>query len=147
MAIQQVVKGRMETLAQFRKFSFGVSIVVLLFGGLVVLVTLMGSVRERTNEIGIFRAIGFRKSQVIQIILIEAGVVSVLAGIFGFLFGLGGTKIGLQLFTQVPANAVAFNLKLAGGAVLMSVLVGLIASAYPAHIAAKLDPNEAFRAL
>ncbi|HAY39089.1 MAG TPA: ABC transporter permease, partial [Desulfobacteraceae bacterium] len=57
MAIQQVVKSRMETLAQFKKFSYGISAVVVLIGGLVVLVTFMGSVRERTGEIGIFRAI------------------------------------------------------------------------------------------
>ncbi|MBW1607674.1 MAG: ABC transporter permease, partial [Deltaproteobacteria bacterium] len=61
MAIQQVVKSRMETLAQFKKFSYGISGVILLIGSLVVLVTMMGSVRERTDEIGIFRAIGFRK--------------------------------------------------------------------------------------
>jgi putative ABC transport system permease protein len=55
MAIQQVVKGRMETLGQFKKFSFGISGVILLIGSLVVLVTMMGSVRERTDEIRIGR--------------------------------------------------------------------------------------------
>ncbi|MGD9007145.1 MAG: ABC transporter permease [Desulfobacteraceae bacterium] len=64
MAIQQVVKGRMQTLAQFRKFSYGLSVVVVFIGGLVVLVTLMGSVKERTEEIGIFRAIGFRQGHI-----------------------------------------------------------------------------------
>ncbi len=59
MAIQQVVKSRMETLAQLKKFSYGISGIILLIGSLVVLVTMMGSVRERTDEIGIFRAIGF----------------------------------------------------------------------------------------
>jgi putative ABC transport system permease protein len=58
MAIEQVVKGRMETLDHFRKGSYLLSAVVALVGGLVVLVTMMGSVRERTSEIGIFRAIG-----------------------------------------------------------------------------------------
>ena len=61
MAIQQVVKGRMETLAQFKKLSFGVSVIIILIGSLVVLVTMTGSVRERTAEIGVFRAIGFRQ--------------------------------------------------------------------------------------
>ena len=60
MAIQQVVQGRMETLDHFRKFSYGVTAVLVLVGSLVVMVTMMGSVRERTEEIGIFRAIGFR---------------------------------------------------------------------------------------
>ena len=62
MGIQQVVKGRMETLNHFQKFSYGVSALVLFVGSLMVLVTMMGSVRERTTEIGIFRAMGFRRS-------------------------------------------------------------------------------------
>ena len=72
MAIQQVVKGRMETLGHFKKFSYGISGVILLIGSLVVLVTMMGSVRERTDEIGIFRAIGFRKRHVMKIVFLEA---------------------------------------------------------------------------
>ncbi|RPJ72810.1 MAG: FtsX-like permease family protein, partial [Desulfobacteraceae bacterium] len=66
MAIQQVVKSRLEMLAQFQKFAYGISAVVLLIGSLVVLVTMMGSVRERTGEIGIFRAIGFRRSHIMR---------------------------------------------------------------------------------
>jgi putative ABC transport system permease protein len=147
MAIQQVVKGRMETLSQFKKLSYGVSAVVVLIGSLVVLVTMMGSVRERTQEIGIFRAIGFRKKHVMRIVFIEAGIVSGLAGIIGYLLGFVGTKIGLRFFTESQTIAVPFNLELAGGAFLLAVLVGLAASIYPALMAARLDPNVALRAL
>ena len=147
MAIQQVVKGRMETLAQFKKLSYGISAVVVLIGSLVVLVTMMGSVRERTQEIGIFRAIGFRKKHVMQIVFIEAGIVSGLAGIIGYLLGFAGTKIGLRFFTESQTIAVPLNLELAGGAFLLAVLVGLAASIYPALLAARLDPNAALRAL
>jgi putative ABC transport system permease protein len=83
MAIQQVVKGRMETLAQFKKFSFGVSAIMILIGSLVVLVTMTGSVRERKAEIGVFRAIGFRKRHVMRIILMEATLISIGAGVSG----------------------------------------------------------------
>jgi putative ABC transport system permease protein len=147
MAIQQVVKGRMETLSQFKKLSYGVSAVVVLIGSLVVLVTMMGSVRERTQEIGIFRAVGFRKKHVMQIVFIEAGIVSGLAGIIGYLLGFAGTKIGLRFFTESQTIAVPLNLELAGGAFLLAVLVGLAASVYPALMAARLDPNVALRAL
>ena len=147
MAIQQVVKGRMETLSQFKKLSYGVSAVVVLIGSLVVLVTMMGSVRERTQEIGIFRAIGFRKKHVMRIVFIEAGIVSGLAGIIGYLLGFGGTKIGVRFFTESQTIAVPLNLELAGGAFLLAVLVGLAASIYPALLAARLDPNVALRTL
>ena len=147
MAIKQVVKGRMETLGHFRKIAYGLSIVVVLVGGLVVLVTMMGSVRERTAEIGIFRAIGFRRSHIVQVVLFEALIVSALAGILGYFMGVATTKVALPLFTESRGVAVPWNPLLAGGAFSLSILLGLVSSIYPAVLAARLDPNEALRAL
>jgi len=147
MAIQQVVKGRMETLDHFKKFSFGISGVILLIGSLVVLVTMMGSVRERTEEIGIFRAIGFRKRHVMKIIFLEAVIVSGLAGIIGYLMGWGGSKAAVHFFIKTHSGIVPFNLELAAGAFILSLLIGVVSSAYPAIMASRLDPSEALRAL
>ncbi len=148
MAIQQVVKGRMETLGHFEKFSYGISGLVLLVGSLMVLVTMMGSVRERTVEIGIFSAMGFRGSHVIRIILMEAAIVAGLAGVLGYLLGFGATKLLIPLFAEGGHGAhVAFDPILAAGAFVLSLVVGLAASSYPAFTASRLDPNEALRAL
>jgi putative ABC transport system permease protein len=147
MAIQQVVKSRMETLAQFKKLSYGISGVILLIGSLVVLVTMMGSVRERTDEIGIFRAIGFRQRHIMNIVFMEAAIVSGLAGISGYLLGFGATKVALALFSESHSGSVPFSPELAGSAILIALAVGLVSSAYPAFMAARLDPNEALRAL
>jgi putative ABC transport system permease protein len=152
MAIKQVVEGRMETLNHFRKASYGLSAIVALVGALVVLVTMMGSVRERTAEIGIFRAIGFRSSHIMKIILLEAGLVSVLAGVLGYLLGLGATKIALLFFAGGSAHAghgiaVPLDPWLAGAALALALVLGLAASFYPARVAARMDPCEALRTL
>lgn len=147
MAIQQVVKSRMEALAQFQKFSYGISAVVLLIGGLVVLVTMMGSVRERTEEIGIFRAVGFRRSHIMQVVFLEAGVISALAGLFGYGLGWASAAAALALSGDGHSGPVPFAPELALGAVGLALVLGLAATVYPAQMASRLDPNEALRAL
>lgn len=145
-AIQQVVKTRMHALNQFRNFSMAVAAVVLLVGALVVFVTMMGSVTERTREIGIFRALGFRRAHVMKLILFESTVVSIVAGILGFVVGMGVTYLVLPLMTE---NEVSLHWDpiLGGSAVLLALMVGLSASFYPALKASRLDPTEALRAL
>jgi putative ABC transport system permease protein len=150
MAIQQVVKSRMEVLAQFTQFSYGISAVILFIGGLVVLVTMMGSVRERTDEIGIFRAIGFRRSHIMRIVFLEAAIVSGAAGVLGYLIGFGGAYSALALAADGGhghAVQMPFSPEVAVGAVVLALALGLAASAYPAAVAARMDPNDALRTL
>ena len=147
MAIQQVVKGRMETLAQLKTFSYGVSMVVVLIGGMVVLVTLMGSVRERQQEIGIFRAIGFRKKHVMRIVFIEAGIVSIVAGVIGYGLGVMAASSGLMLISGGHFRWPVLDPVMAANAVAGAVAIGLVASIYPAIMASRLDPNDALKAV
>ena len=147
MAIKQVVKGRMEALDQFRRVAYVLSGIVTFVGALVVLVTMMGSVRERTAEIGVFRAIGFRKSHVMRIILIEAVLISAVAGFSGYLLGLGVTKMALPFFSDSRGISIPLDPVLAIGAFGLALLLGLAASIYPAFLAARLDPQDALRAL
>jgi putative ABC transport system permease protein len=147
MAIQSVVKSRMETLAQFKKFSFGISAVIVLIGGMVVLVTLMGSVRERRREIGIFRAIGFRKSHIMKIIFTEAGLVSLMAGVLGYGVGVLAASLGLNVLSNGHTGWLALDPSMAVIAVGAAMAVGVLASAYPAVMAAQLDPNASLNTL
>ncbi len=145
-ALQQVVKTRMHALDQFRAFSLSIAGVVVFIGALVVFVTMMGAVNERTREIGIFRALGFRRGHVMNLILLEAGSVSLLAGFLGYLAGMGATRVLLPFMAQEHPH-LSWSPTLLGGSLLLAVVVGALASFYPALHASRMDPNEALRAL
>ena len=145
-AIQQVVKTRMHALGQFQTFGLAVSVIVLFVGSLVVFVTMMGSVNERCHEIGIFRALGFRKKHVVRLIITEAGIVSLIAGLAGFAGGTLAAK-GLLPFFIDAAHGVHWNFVLGGIALVGAILLGAIAATYPALYASKLDPADALRTL
>lgn len=146
MAVQQVVEGRMDALHSFQKFSLGISGLVLLVGSMVVFVTMMGSVTERTREIGIFSAIGFRRGHIMKIILLEAAVVSLMAGVMGYLSGIGVTRVLLSFLTESMPH-FSLDPLVAVGAVFLAVILGLLASLYPAMAASRMDPSEALRTL
>jgi len=145
-AVQQVVQGRMDTFNALRKFSIGISAIVLFIGSLVVFVTMMASVNERTREIGIFSAIGFRRSHIMRIILLEALIVSSLAGICGYIVSILGTRIILPFFVE---NMPGFQIEplIPLGSISISIIIGITASFYPALNASEMDPSEALRTL
>ena len=146
-AIQQVVASRLHALDQFRNFSFAIAGVVVFIGSLIVFVTMMGSVNERTTEIGVFRAIGFRRSHIMRIILLEAAFVSLLAGVLGYAAGMGGATLALPYMAESKNAAVVWDSTIAVGSISLSLLLGLLASLYPALHASRKDPTEALRAL
>ncbi len=145
-AMKQAVMSKMQSMEMFKSFSLGVSLIVILIGSLLVLVTMMGSVNERTREIGIFRAIGFRRGHVMQIILLEAMILGILGGIIGFVLG------NLIAWLIIPVvmkegDFAGINMELGLVSILMAVALSLLASLYPAFKASKMDPSEALRAL
>ena len=146
-AIKQTLQTKMEALGHFKKFSIGLSLIVLVIGGLIVFTNMMASVNERKREIGIFRAIGFRKSHIIRIIFLEAFVVGLIGGVTGYLVGLGVSYILGPILTGIKGGGVFIDPVLAVGVVCLSIMVGILSSIYPAIHASKMDPTTALRAL
>ena len=144
--MKQAVMSKMQSIDMFKSFSLGVSVLVVLIGSLLVLVTMMGSVNERTREIGIFRAIGFRRGHIMQIILLEALLLGIIGGIVGF--GMGNL-IAWTIIPLVIKDGIfsGMNTSLGFVSVLTAVALSLLASLYPAFKASSMDPSEALRAL
>lgn len=121
----------------------GLGGISLLVGGVGILTIMTISVSERTSEIGVLRALGSRRSQIMALFLFEAVVLSVLGGLAGLLTGIGGAWI---LSLAVPALPIQVSSFYAVFAVVLSILIGLIAGVAPARSAAMLDPVQALRA-
>ncbi len=145
-AMKQAVMSKMQSIELFKSFSLGVSILVIFIGSLLVLVTMMGSVNERTREIGIFRAIGFRRGHVMQIILLEALLLGIIGGIIGFFMG-NLAAWGIIPMVMKDGTFAGINSSLGIISILMAVALSLLASLYPAFKASNMDPSEALRAL
>ena len=140
-AVRQAMTLKMQTVEQIIRFSVAVSVVVLLIGSLIVFVSMLSSVTERTKEIGVLRAIGYRQSHIVQVILTEALVVSLAAGLAGWLIG----SLSTGLLAPGLAGAFSFNPAMLGLSAGLSLAVGMASSAYPAIKASRLEPIEALR--
>jgi len=145
-ALRQAITLRMQTAEQLASFGLAVSLVVALIGVLVVLTTMLAAVAERKQEIGLFRALGFRKCHIARIILSEAMLVSLIGGVVGWGMGVVGATILLPSLVEADTQ-LAIDPWLAVIALGGAVLIGLAGAIYPALKAASLDPTRALRAL
>jgi putative ABC transport system permease protein len=121
--------------------TIGVAAISLLVGGIVIMNIMLVSVTERTREIGIRKATGARRRDILTQFLVESITLSLVGGAIGI---LGGVSIALlaAVVSPLPA-AISIPSVIAG--LLMSVLIGVFFGSYPAWRAARLDPIEALR--
>jgi putative ABC transport system permease protein len=121
--------------------SIGVAAISLFVGGIVIMNIMLVSVTERTREIGIRKALGARRRDILTQFLVESTTLSLAGGVIGILLG-GALALVVGMVSPLPA---ALSLSAVVLGVLMSTVVGMFFGSYPAARAARLDPIEALR--
>ncbi len=136
---------RQDMWALIEAFAMAIGLIAALVGGMGMMNTVMMSVFERTREIGVLRALGWRRRSILNMILGESLILSLVGGVLGVGLGIGLTKL-----TELhPAAASMYAIKLSPTlflqAGIIALVLGAVAGAYPAWRAAQLQPVEALR--
>jgi putative ABC transport system permease protein len=121
--------------------TIAIASISLVVGGIVIMNIMLVSVTERTREIGVRKAMGARRSDILRQFLIESSTISVIGGALGVLFGV----LVAQLVSWVSPLPSSVQLWSVMGGLIVALSVGLFFGTYPASKAAKLDPVEALR--
>ena len=145
---EETLKSLDSTLFGIQLFIYLIAAISILVGGIGIANTMYTSVLERTRDIGVMKAIGAKDSQITVLFLLESGLLGLVGGIVGIIFGASTSiilaKIGNKFLSE---GLIQINLPLEFilATLIFSFLVGLISGIVPAIKASKLKPIEALR--
>lgn len=145
--LKQQIESKMAAVSSFESFSMGVSIIILLTSILIVFSNINSSVIERTREIGIFKALGFRNADIAKIFMIEILLISFFSGIIGYIIAYYASQLFVPLLTNDREIIISWDFTLIISAIIISIGVAGLSSIVPIYKAISLDPVVAFRAL
>lgn len=146
MNVQEILNAVSSIMSTFTLFLGGVAAISLLVGGIGIMNIMLVTVSERTREIGLRKALGAKKGDILAQFLVESSVLSLVGGLLGIVFGLllafGIARIAAMTGTELH---VTVNPVIILGATLFSIAVGLFFGVYPANKASNLEPVIALR--
>lgn len=125
--------------------SWAISLLAIFIGGVGVINTMVMSVFERTREIGVLKAVGWKSRRILGMILGESIVLTLIAAVVGTIVGIVAVEVGLMLLSAGDILKPVYSIDIFLRAFGVALLVGIIGGIYPAYRASKLAPTEALR--
>ncbi|MEF8880319.1 MAG: ABC transporter permease [Candidatus Nanohaloarchaea archaeon] len=144
---QDILESLTSILGVVQGIVVGLASIALLVGGIGIMNTMYMSINERTQEIGVLKAIGASKRQIRALFLIESSLIGLIGGIIGVLIGIGISEIAVFVASNTDAVNIArgYDIPLILGALTFSTVLGLISGYLPARKASNLEPADALR--
>lgn len=146
-ALQSIVDQRMASIHFVQKLALSISLVILVTASAMVGLSMLSAVNERKKDIGILRSLGYGKGNIFFIICLEAGLIGVLSGTFGYLAGYLASFKVLDLLFLADGATPSFSFAHLIFAGTVFGLVTVLASLYPSWKGAGIEPSAAFVAL
>jgi putative ABC transport system permease protein len=125
----------------FGGVAVAIAAISLIVGGIVIMNIMLVSVTERTREIGVRKALGAKRADILKQFLMESGTMSLVGGAIGVILGVGAA-LGVSALLGFPSAVAVWSI-FAG--LLVALSVGIFFGVYPARKAADLDPIVALR--
>jgi len=145
LAVKQVAETEMGMMEKMNKFMLALAGITLVIGAFGVVNTMMTSVHERIKDIGIMRAVGASRRQIIKAFIYEAVIIGIVGGIFGYMAGtLVAYGVGPLVFEGTDVSYIPQYLPLS---LLLAIFVAVVSTAYPAFRATTIKVSDSFRSL
>ena len=144
---QDILDSLTSILGVVQGIVVGLASIALLVGGIGIMNTMYMAINERTQEIGVLKAIGASKRQIRTLFLLESGLIGLIGGLIGVLIGIGISEIAVYSATEIGSVTIArgYTPGLIVGALIFSTLLGVLSGYLPARKASNMDPADALR--
>jgi putative ABC transport system permease protein len=145
LAVKQVAETEMGMMEKMNRFMLALAGITLIIGAFGVVNTMMTSVHERIKDIGIMRAVGASRNQIVKAFVYEAIIIGIIGGFLGYIAGtLLAYGVGPLVFEGTDMTYVLLYLPLS---LLLAIFVAVISTAYPAFRATTIRVSDSFRSL